>query len=120
MLRAATLPAAIALITVAGPVWQSPPTNTLPGPSAARNIDTYLGYNHKIACEAEAPDPRPNDRVPYGRVELIERPARERRGDFEDVECGMSLEEVRQECGRCLRCDHFGAGATEGGRHQYE
>ena len=90
------------------------------GKVAARNIDTYLGYNHKIACEAEAPDPRPNDRVPYGRVELIERPARERRGDFEDVECGMSLEEVRQECGRCLRCDHFGAGATEGGRHQYE
>ena len=90
------------------------------GKVAARNIDTYLGYNHKIACEAEAPDPRPNDRVPYGRVELIERPARERRGDFEDVECGMSLEEVRQECWRCLRCDHFGAGATEGGRHQYE
>lgn len=89
------------------------------GKVAARNIDAYLGYSHKIACEASAPEPRPNDRTPYGRVELIERPARERRADFEDVELGMSLEEARQECGRCLRCDRFGAGATEGGRQQY-
>lgn len=90
------------------------------GKVAARNIDAYLGYNHKLVCEATAPDPRPNDRMAYGRVELIERPARERKVDFEDVELGMSLEEVRQECGRCLRCDHFGAGAEEGGRQQYE
>ena len=89
------------------------------GKVAARNIDAFLGYAHKIACEVEAPAPHANDRTPYGRVELIERPARERRADFEDVELGMSLEEVRQECGRCLRCDHFGAGATEGGRQQY-
>ena len=89
------------------------------GKVAASNIDAFLGYAHKIACEVEAPAPHANDRTPYGRVELIERPARERRADFEDVELGMSLEEVRQECGRCLRCDHFGAGATEGGRQQY-
>lgn len=89
------------------------------GKVAARNIDAYLGYSHKIACEVEAPAPRLNDRTPYGRVELMERPARERCGDFEDVELGMSLEEVQQECGRCLRCDHFGCGATEGGRQQY-
>ena len=89
------------------------------GKVAARNIDAYLGYSHKIACGAAAPEPLPNDRTPYGRVELIERPARERRADFEDVELGMSLEEARQECGRCLRCDRFGAGATEGGRQQY-
>ena len=31
----------------------------------------------------------------------------------------MSLEEAVQECDRCLRCDHFGCGALEGGRIQY-
>ena len=36
MLRAATLPAAMARMTVAGPVWQSPPTNTLSYPAAAK------------------------------------------------------------------------------------
>ena len=84
--------------------------------TATRGVSGKL---RKIACEVEAPAPHANDRTPYGRVELIERPARERRADFEDVELGMSLEEARQECGRCLRCDHFGAGAMEGGRQQY-
>lgn len=89
------------------------------GKVAARNIDEFLGYHHKLDCGVTSPDPRPNDRTPKGRVELIERPARERKLDFEDVECGMSREEVVQECGRCLRCDHFGCGVLEGGRHQY-
>ena len=31
----------------------------------------------------------------------------------------MSREEAEQECGRCLRCDVFGCGATEEGREQY-
>lgn len=90
------------------------------GKVAARNIDEYLGYHHVLACDVEAPPAHSNDRTPYGRVELVERLARERRSDFDDVELGMSLEEVRQECGRCLRCDCFGAGTTEGGRQQYE
>ena len=49
----------------------------------------------------------------------IERPARERKHDFAYVEMPMSREEAVQECGRCLRCDHFGCGAVEGGRIQY-
>lgn len=89
------------------------------GKVAARNIDTYLGYSHKLACDAHAPAAAPNDRTPKGRVELAERPARERKRDFLDVEEGMSREEVVQECGRCLRCDVFGCGSTEGGRSQY-
>ncbi|HIS41022.1 MAG TPA: FAD-dependent oxidoreductase [Candidatus Aphodovivens avistercoris] len=89
------------------------------GKVAARNIDEFLGYSHKLACGVEAPAAQPNDRTPYGRVELAERPACERKRDFEDVECGMSREEVLQECGRCLRCDCFGIGVTEGGRQQY-
>ncbi len=86
---------------------------------AARNIDAYLGCSHKLACGVSAPPAPPNDRTPKGRVELVERPARERKRDFKDVECGMSREEAEQECGRCLRCDVFGCGAAEEGREQY-
>ncbi|MEG0303369.1 NAD(P)-binding protein [Gordonibacter sp.] len=86
------------------------------GKVAARNIDEHLGYHHKLVCEVEVPLARENDRVPKGRVEMVERPARERKQDFLEVEIGMSREEVVQECGRCLRCDHFGCGVLEGGR----
>lgn len=89
------------------------------GKVAARNIDEFLGYHHKLPCDIEVPAPLPNDRTPKGRVEIAERPARERKLDFEGVEAGMSREEVVQECGRCLRCDHFGCGVLEEGRHQY-
>ena len=89
------------------------------GKVAARNIDEFLGYHHTLPFDVPAPDAGPNDRAPKGRVEIAERPARERRLDFFAVEGGMSDEEAAQECGRCLRCDRFGAGLTEGGRHQY-
>ena len=89
------------------------------GKVAARNIDDMLGFNHTLDCGVEAPLPVPNDRAAYGRVEVLERPARERKRDFDGVEVPMSTEEAMQECGRCLRCDHFGAGACEGGRIQY-
>ncbi|MRX82891.1 FAD-dependent oxidoreductase [Eggerthella sp. HF-4214] len=89
------------------------------GKVAARNIDEFLGYHHTLPCDVEVPPASPNDRTPKGRVEITERPARERKHDFEGVETGMSREEVVQECGRCLRCDHFGCGVLEGGRHQY-
>ena len=78
-----------------------------------------LGFRHTLTCDVEVPAPRPNDRAAYGRVEVLERPTRERRADYLGVEVPMSEEEVLQECGRCLRCDHFGAGACEGGRIQY-
>lgn len=89
------------------------------GKVAARNIDEYLGYHHTLNCGVDVPTPVPNDRTPKGRVEISERPARERKRDFEYVEEPMSREEAVQECGRCLRCDHFGCGAMEGGRIQY-
>ena len=89
------------------------------GKVAARNIDEYLGYHHTLDCGVDVPAPSPNDRAPKGRVEISERPARERKRDFAYVEMPMSREEAVQECGRCLRCDHFGCGAVEGGRIQY-
>ena len=89
------------------------------GKVAARNIDEYLGYHHTLDCGVDVPAPTPNDRAPKGRVEISERPARERKHDFAYVEMPMSREEAVQECGRCLRCDHFGCGALEGGRIRY-
>ena len=89
------------------------------GKVAARNIDEFLGYHHTLNCDVEAPQPKPNDRTAYGRVNIAERPARQRRADFDAVEEEMSLEEAQQECGRCLRCDHYGCGITNEGRIQY-
>lgn len=89
------------------------------GKVAARNIDEFLGYHHTLDPEVVAPTPRPNDRTPKGRVNIQERPARQRKHDFEGVEIGMSAEEAMQECSRCLRCDHYGCGSVEGGRTQY-
>ena len=89
------------------------------GKVAARNIDEFLGYHHTLNCGVEAPLPKANDRTAYGRVNIAERPARVRRADFDAVEEEMSLEEAQQECGRCLRCDHYGCGITNEGRIQY-
>lgn len=89
------------------------------GKVAARNIDEYLGYHHKLDCGVAVPAAEPNRRAPTGRVNIAERPARERRADFSAVEVELTRQEAAQECGRCLRCDHFGSGAMEGGRIQY-
>ena len=89
------------------------------GKVAARNIDEFLGYHHKLPFDIETPAATENNRVPTGRVNIAERPARERAVDWCAVEEGMSLEEVVQECGRCLRCDHFGSGSLDEGRVQY-
>lgn len=89
------------------------------GKVAARNIDDFLGFDHELDCGVVAPAPKPNNRTACGRVQIVERPARERKNDFGAVEVEMSLEEAQQECGRCLRCDHYGCGVMDGGRIQY-
>ena len=89
------------------------------GKVAARNIDEFLGFHHELDCGVGAPAPHPNKRTPCGRVEVHERLPHERRCDFEGVEVEMSVEEAQQEASRCLRCDHYGCGAMEGGRVQY-
>jgi NADPH-dependent glutamate synthase beta subunit-like oxidoreductase len=89
------------------------------GRVAARNIDEFLGYHHALGSEVAVPEAHPNDRTPKGRVEIIERPARERKHDFSHVEQAISREEIVWECGRCLRCDHFGSGVLDEGRERY-
>ena len=86
------------------------------GQVAAYNIDEYLGYHHKVNCDASAPAATPSRCVPTGRAELEERDPFERRTDFRCVECSFTPEEAERESGRCLRCDFYGCGAMEGGR----
>lgn len=86
------------------------------GKVAAANIDEYLGYHHIIESEVEIPESKQVDRIPCGRVNMRERDASERIGDFKLIERGMTDEEAKQESSRCLRCDHFGLGVFKGGR----
>ena len=86
------------------------------GKVAAANIDEYLGYHHLIECDVNIPAANHADRPACGRIQTKEREASQRNKDFDLIEQGMSVEEVQQECGRCLRCDHYGFGVFKGGR----
>lgn len=86
------------------------------GKVAAASIDNYLGYNHEIEVDIDIPRPLTQDKKPCGRVELKERYASERGGDFNEVELSMTNEEALQEAMRCLRCDYHGNGIFRGGR----
>jgi AraC-like DNA-binding protein len=68
------------------------------GKVAAHNIDEYLGYHHTLDCGVTAPEARMNNRIPTGRVNIQERPANERKHDFEYVELPLTPEEIAQEC----------------------
>ena len=86
------------------------------GQVAAYNIDEYLGYHHKVHCDATVPPALPNPCIPTGRAEIEEVDPFERKDNFNFVELSMTYEEAMRESGRCLRCDHYGCGAMEGGR----
>ncbi|MDD5874233.1 MAG: NAD(P)-binding protein [Clostridia bacterium] len=86
------------------------------GKVAAANIDEYLGYNHLISVDIDIPAASHADKPACGRVNLTNVPADERKCSFDHIECGMTLEEAKQESSRCLRCDHFGYGNFKGGR----
>ncbi len=86
------------------------------GKVAANNIDAYFGFHTPITCDVEIPEAATSLRLAWGRVNMKERPADERRDDFDLMEHCMSDEEAAQECSRCLRCDHYGYGAFRGGR----
>ncbi len=88
------------------------------GKVAAANIDEYLGFDHEITVDIDIPPATLHDHPAFGRVNMVERDASERKNDFRLMECGMTHEEAMQESGRCLRCDHFGYGVFKGGREQ--
>jgi NADPH-dependent glutamate synthase beta subunit-like oxidoreductase len=88
------------------------------GKVAADNIDSFLGFDHKISVDVEVPPPQLTNSPACGRVVLNSRSIENIAGDFDLVSEGMSDEECQQECGRCLRCDHFGFGILKGGRNR--
>ena len=59
----------------------------------------------------EIPPAPAGQRLHWGRVNMQERAAEERKGDFNLMEKCLTDEEAAQECSRCLRCDHCGFGA---------
>ncbi len=86
------------------------------GKVAAGNIDEYLGFHHEIGTDVDIPDAEAADREPHGRVNMRERPAAERKQDFEIMEICMTTDEAACESARCLRCDKFGYGNFRRGR----
>lgn len=86
------------------------------GKVAAANIDAYLGGQGLEHEEISVPPAVPGDMSPTGRVNLAERPVSERVADWNQIEIGMDFREAMHEARRCLRCDHYGSGAMEGGR----
>ena len=86
------------------------------GKVAAANIDNYLGFNTEIKLELEAPAATYKFKTACGRVNNSEREAEERKHDFALMEKPMTEEEAKQECSRCLRCDHYGCATLKGGR----
>ena len=86
------------------------------GKVAAANIDEYLGYQHTISCDVEIPPAPLEDKEPCGRIQMNIKEAGERKNNFEEIECSMTVQEACQEAGRCLRCDKFGFSTLKGGR----
>ena len=86
------------------------------GKVAARNMDAYFGMNTEITVDVEIPHASSYFKPACGRANMSERAAEERKNDFELMEFGLSEEEAKQECGRCLRCDHYGSATVKGGR----
>lgn len=86
------------------------------GKTAAANIDEYLGFHSELPSDIRIPTASSRLRKASGRCNMIERPADERVKDFDRIEYCMTDEQARQECTRCLRCDHFGYGSFRGGR----
>lgn len=88
------------------------------GKVAADNIDNFLGFSHVISVDVEMPQSALSNTPACGRVNLTSAEHEKIEGNFELVSVGMSEQEMKQECGRCLHCDHFGYGVFKGGRNQ--
>ena len=108
----------LAGVFTGGDCWSGPATVIRAidaGGVAANNISASLTSD--VSCRTseieavEIPSAPADQRLHWGRVNMIERPADERKGDFNLMEKCLTDEEAAQECSRCLRCDHFGCGA---------
>ena len=98
---------------------QAPPPSSAPLPPARRPPPTSTNIwaiTTKSKWTWRFPPPAARTSAPAAAsIPRSGRPA-ERKVDFQCMECSMTDEEVAQESGRCLRCDHFGYGNFKGGR----
>lgn len=78
------------------------------GKVAAYNIDNALGYNHTIDPGVKAKESYHQYPQYAPREEIHERPAEERKHDFDYIELDIEPMAGRRECGRCLHCDLCG------------
>ena len=78
---------------------------------AACCLPSYVSRPSADIDPVEMPPAPAGQRLHWGRVNMQERPAEDRKGDFNLMEKCLTDEEARQECSRCLRCDHCGYGA---------
>ena len=78
------------------------------GKVAAQNIDYSLGFNHKIDPGVEAKESYHRYMEAVPREEVHERPAEERKHDFEYIELDVDPHTGMRECGRCMHCDLCG------------
>ena len=78
------------------------------GKVAAFNIDDYLGGKNEFDPEVCPKEFYTKSREVSKRENVHERPADERRNDFEHIELPVSADAGRRECGRCLHCDLYG------------
>ena len=78
---------------------------------AARCLPSYVSRPAADIDPVDIPPAAAAQRLHWGRVNMQERPAEERKGDFSLMEKCLTDEEAAQECSRCLRCDHCGLGA---------
>lgn len=86
------------------------------GKVVAGNIDHYFGFHTPITSGVDIPPAQTIGKPAWGRVNMRERTAGDRKEDFNLMEACLTDEEAAQECSRCLRCDHYGYGAFRGGR----
>ena len=86
------------------------------GKVAAANIDEYLGYKHLIIVDVDIPPADLSSKPMTARVNMKFKDPSERARSFEPIELSLTEQECKQECSRCLRCDHFGFGSFKGGR----
>ena len=107
----------LAGVFTGGDCWSGPATVIRAidaGKVAANNIVRLFDCSDCSIATGDAveiPTAPAGQRLHWGRVNMIERPADERKDDFNLMEKCLTDEEAAQECSRCLRCDHFGCGA---------
>ena len=78
---------------------------------AACCLPSYVSRPSADIDPVDIPAATAGQRLHWGRVNMQERAAEERKGDFNLMEKCLTDEEAAQECSRCLRCDHCGFGA---------